>query len=78
MLCLGWGGRPGPRLGGVLPELRSQHCQRGGVSGLALPHSLNVSLLLKGLPGQVGLPGEIGALGPKVRGLEGAQGRSPP
>lgn len=74
MLCLGRGGRPGPRFGGVLLELRPQHCQMG-VLGFPL---LNVSLLLKGLPGQVGLPGEIGALGPKVRGLQGAQGRSPP
>lgn len=74
-----WGcGRLGTLLGVVLEELKSQHPQSGVcVSGLGLSHSVNVFLLLKGLPGQVGLPGEIGALGPKVRGQEGARENLP-
>lgn len=72
-----WGcGWPGTPRRVALEELRSQHRQRE-VLGLDLSHSVNVSFLLKGLPGQVGLPGEIGALGPKVRGQEGAQENLP-
>ena len=73
----------GAGLGGQGPRSRwrwkssNLSTPKEGISGLNLSHSVNVSFLLKGLPGQVGLPGEIGALGPKVRGKEGAQENLP-
>lgn len=76
--CCAWVGAVGqaPGLGGCC-QSSDLSTAKWGFWG-SPSYTLNVSLLLKGLPGQVGLPGEIGALGPKVRGLQGAQGRSPP